>query len=207
MISHELKCIFVHIPKCGGTSIEDIIWPMPRKVSDLWMGFINEYENKYQTGGLQHLKGSQICQEVGQEVYNSYYKFSFVRNPWDKAVSQYMYIKERKDLLEFIGMTSKDPFIKYLNLIQKIKHVQWEEQFKFVLDDNGELIVDYLGKLENFQEDVLVVLDKLKLDVDNIPHSKKTKRKSYDEYYDDESKELIRNMYKIDIETFGYTFD
>lgn len=65
MISHTRRCIFVHIPKTGGTSVENLIWPMPRTANDLWMGFRDNYHNKYQTGGLQHLLATQIRSEVG----------------------------------------------------------------------------------------------------------------------------------------------
>ena len=83
MISHDKKCIFIHIPKCGGTSIEDVIWPKDRGRSDedLWMGFVSRFENKYQTGGLQHLLAWQVREEVGSDVFGAYYKFAFVRNP------------------------------------------------------------------------------------------------------------------------------
>ena len=111
MISYKHNCIFVHIPKTGGTSIENIIWPFnkkPRAESNLWKGTGDTNHNKYQTWGLQHLLASQIQKEVGDEIFEIFFKFTIVRNPWDKVVSQYIYMKKRKDLREFIGMKEDD---------------------------------------------------------------------------------------------------
>jgi hypothetical protein len=125
MISHKHHCIFVHIPKTGGSSIEDVIWPGERTEADLWMGFISRYSNKYQTGGLQHLLARQIREEVGAEVFDSYFKFTFVRNPWDKAVSQFASMRDRADLRELIGMASDASLSEYLQLTERHGHVQW----------------------------------------------------------------------------------
>ena len=206
MISRFHKCIFVHIPKCGGTSIEDVIWPEPRSTSDLWMGFISKYRNKYQTGGLQHLLAMQIRQEVGEEIFKSYFKFTIVRNPWDKAISQFYYMSHRPDLREYIGMEENDSFKKYLELTEKKPHVQWEKQHKFFQDDNGETIVDYIGRLETMQKDAANIFQRLGINAE-IPHVNATKHKHYSEYYDDESREMVREMYKEDIRILNYSFE
>src|SRR5690348_14228159 len=134
MISHHHKCIFIHIPRSGGTSIENLIWPAQRTSAELWMGFIDRYHNRYQTGGLQHLFAQHIEREIGPDTFHSYFKFAFVRNPFDRAVSQFHYMARRPDLREFIGMEPSDSFDKYLHLIQQKKHVQWEQQHKFLLN-------------------------------------------------------------------------
>lgn len=215
MISHKAKCIFVHIPKCGGTSITQLIWPNKedRTESNLWRGFTSKYHNKYQTGGLQHLLSCQIKQEVGNEIFQAYFKFAIVRNPWDKAVSQFEYMKKRKDLREFIGMSEGDCFEKYLTLIQQKRHVQWESQHKFVMDGNNNLLVDFLGRFESFEADVNKILDKLKigkklfgLRFKKIPHMRKSLRSHYTDYYNLESKRIIEELYKDDIELFKYSF-
>ena len=147
MISHEKKCIFIHIPKCGGTSIEDVIWPKDRGRTDedLWMGFVTRFENKYQTGGLQHLLAWQVREEVGCDVFSAYYKFAFVRNPWDRIVSQYAYMQQRSDLMDYLGMTSETEFKACLELIRLKEHVQWMPQVRFLLDHDGSPLVDRIG--------------------------------------------------------------
>ena len=136
MIFHEYKAIFIHIPKAGGSSIENFLWPniQSRGIDSLWMGFVKPHYNKYQTGGLQHLLAKQVQAEVGDTVFSSYYKFSISRNPWDKAVSQFCFMQRRKDLRDFVGMDERDTFEKYLELIQKKEHVQWKNQLDFILD-------------------------------------------------------------------------
>jgi len=206
MISHGYKCIFVHIPKCGGTSIEDIIWSGTRSVSDLWMGNISRYHNKYQTGGMQHLLAVHIRHEVGLATFNQCFKFAFIRNPWDKAISQYHYMATREDLREYIGMLPNDSFKKYLELIQKKIHVQWEQQYKFIFDENGKVIIDFLGRFESFHRDVNYVLARLGIKKRTIPHRMKTVHRPYQEYYDNEAIEIVQSIYSKDITAFGYTF-
>ncbi|MGK7962050.1 sulfotransferase family 2 domain-containing protein [Crocosphaera sp.] len=216
MISHKKSCIFIHIPKTGGTSIEKMIWPEKedKTEANLWKGFIDGYHNKYQTGGLQHLLASQVKQEVGDDIFNQYFKFTIVRNPWDKVISQYSYMKKRKDLRNFIGMEKDDCLKTYLSLITKKNHVQWEHQHKFVLDESQNIIVDYIGKFEEFNKDVYTILDKINIRtkilgirVLKILHTNRSQeRLPYSEYYDSESREMVANIYRKDIELFDYSF-
>lgn len=206
MISHIHRCIFVHIPKTGGTSVEDIIWPGRRTTDELWMGFVDRYHNKYQTGGLQHLFATQIRAAVGAEVFSRYYKFSIVRNPWDRAVSQFVFMDTREDLRDFIGMKKGDGIKKYAELISKKRHVQWEPQVNFLRDANGETLVDYIGRYETFSDSVLDALRTLAIKANSIPHRKKGLRGPYQGYYDAESRDMIAAMYGADIEAFGYRF-
>ncbi len=207
VISHRHRCIFVHIPRTGGTTIEDLVWPGPRSsrtTADLWMGFVDDHHNKYQTGGLQHLSAVHIRSEVGAAVFSRYYKFTLVRNPWDKAVSQFAYMDAREDLRRFLGMKKGDGFKSYLALISKKKHVQWEPQVEFVRDSDGAVLVDYIGRYEAFSESVSRTLNAIGLRADRIPHANRTDRAAYQTYYDDESREMIAALYADDIEAFGY---
>lgn len=210
MISHKHKCIFIHIPKTAGTSVEDVIWPLneERTESNLWMGFINTYGNKYQSGGLQHLKALQIEEEVGAKIFNDYYKFSIVRNPWDRCVSQFEYIKQkRKDLRNYLGLNRFTSFKKYLTLIEKKEHVQWMRQVDFLYSDHGKCLVDKIIKYEHLNEEFAMVLDSIGIDNQDLPHKNKSYRKHLSKYYDDETIAMVRDLYNPDIQAFNYTYE
>jgi hypothetical protein len=210
VISYEQKCIFVHIPKTGGTSIEDVVWGSNREArteKQLWMGLVRPGYNKYQTGGLQHLLATQIRTEVGQSIFDDFFKFSFVRNPWDKVVSQFLYMQKRADLRERIGMEEGSSLKQYLRLIEKVEHVQWYEQWRFITDESGHTMVDFVGRFENFAADVQSVLRKLGIVCNQLPHEMRGVRSHYRDYYDQESRDMVASLYQRDIDSFGYTFD
>ncbi len=209
VISHQHRCIFIHIPKTGGTSIENVIWPRVdlRTPDDLWMGFTGRFNNKYQTGGLQHLLATHVRSEVGMDVFQSYFTFTIVRNPWDRAVSQYAYMKQRDDLRDFLGMSVDAPFKQYLHLIGGKKHVQWEEQVAFVHDSDGTALVDYVGRFETLKESAGEIFGRVGIRGAQLPHELRGERGPYQDFYDEESIEMVASMYAADIAAFGYSFD
>jgi hypothetical protein len=207
MISHEHRCIFVHIPKTGGSSIEDVLWPGQRTGKDLWMGFVSRFANKYQTGGLQHLLARQIRLEVGTDVFDQYFKFAFVRNPWDRAISQYASMVRRPDLREYIGMKEDSSFADYLKMIERRSHVQWEKQIEFVQDESGRVVVDFVGRFERLAQDARIVFDRLGLSDAQLPHSNPSSHRPYREYFSGDARDQIRRLYARDIERFGYSYE
>lgn len=175
--------------------------------ADLWMGFTDTFTNKYQTGGLQHLLATQVRAEVGAAVFDSYFSFAIVRNPWDKAVSQYVYMRQRDDLCHFIGMERDAPFKEYLHLIGAMKHVQWEEQVAFVHDADGTVLVDHIGRFETLKESADEIFRRIGIHGAQLPHELRGERGAYQAFYDDESAEMVGSMYAADVRAFGYSFD
>jgi len=218
MVSDFFKIVFIHIPKTGGTSIEKVFWPLSfmKSEKNLFGGFINDYENKYQTGGLQHLKWYQIFQEIGDRKFNDYYKFSIVRNPYDKAVSQYEYLKKRNDLLHYINAKSDLTFLEYCEKINSFSHVQWEPQHNFVFDKaTDEFKANRIIKLEDINTD----FQELRKDVvsrnklygifvpNKLPHLNKSRRKNFKKYYCSKTYDLITTKYSKDLKLLDYQFD
>ena len=209
MISDRHKCIFVHIPKNGGASIEELIWDISERTEEnLWLGFTKPHRNKYQTGGLQHLFAKYIQEEVGNDRFNAYWKFTMVRNPWDKAVSQFLYMQKRRDLREYLGMKRHASFIEYLHLIGQKKHVHWAPQVDFILDENGTCIVDDIFRFEEYKNSISAIRSKLRIpDSLATPHKNKSKRHPYWEYYTEETRGMVHEMFQSDIDYFNYEFN
>ena len=206
MISHRYRCIFIHIPRCGGSSIEDVIWRQDERTeANLWMGFERPMHNRHQTGGLQHLLARQVRSEVGQQVFGAYFKFAFVRNPWNKAVSQFSYtMQSRPDLREFANIRANASFAEYLECIRRVKHVQWEQQVKFLQDESGRRLVDYVGRFESLARDAQVVFSRLGIAVKTVPHVNRADRAGFDGFTA-ETRDVVARMYAADIATFDYS--
>jgi hypothetical protein len=206
VISDALRCVFVHIPKCGGSSIEAVLWPGRRSEAELWMGFVDEFRNNHQTGGLQHLHAAQIRAEVGEHRFDAYFKFAFVRNPFDRTVSQFASMNERPDLRSFIGMDEGATFAQYLDLIERKVHVQWEPQTLFLEDGDGADLVDFIGRFENFEADAKHVFARLGVAEGAIPHVMRSERGEYRDYYDRRTRATVGRLYASDLERFDYRF-
>jgi len=212
VICHRKKIIFIHIPKTGGTSVSDSLFvPRSRRTTkDLWMGQDQRtLKNKYQTGGLQHLYAKNILLEVGKEVFSEYFKFCFVRNPWSKLVSQYHWTLQSPRLMKRINIGPDSSFEKYLdNLIISQPHVQWEPQNKFIYDDQGTSIINFIGRYEKLQQDFDVVCDTIGAKHRKLSHAKNNSRgrKHYTDFYNKKTRKIVEEKYRKDIECFGYTF-
>jgi len=200
MISHKHKFIFVHIPKCAGVSIEfslngsaHIEWDEHNKI---W---------------VQHATVEQIKKFYCQN-YEDYFSFTFIRNPWDRAVSDYFWIKKALNIEDsfknylLLDNNFNVPNLRYPHLNEAGRGDHILAQSDFILNSNGDRIVDFIGRFENLQEDFNIVCDKIGIAQKQLPHRNKSKHKHYTEYYDDETKEIVSEKYAKDIEYFGYEF-
>jgi hypothetical protein len=181
MINHKHKFIFIHIPKCGGLSIESVF---------------NWKSSRHDTMELYKKCNPHID-------LNNYYKYTFVRNPWDRMVSWYYYHWNGKD---YRGATFKD-WCKN-GFLTHWKGAGWKN--KDPLDCQAWIVdkkeYDFIGKTENLQEGFNTVCDKIGIPRQELPHKNKSKHRHYSEYYDDETRNIVAKKYAKDIKSFGYRF-
>ena len=192
MISKKLNCIYIHIPKTGGMSIESIlgedIKSLHKKSIKVKHGTPSEWEYP--------------------NYWENFYTFTFVRNPWDRIVSSYMFNLKMSDRNSKqhdrikIKKYGIDGFNEYvINDLENTKsrhflpYSHWVSGYKY----------DFIGKIENFKNDMSIVCNKLGINFVNT-HINKSKREEYTKYYNDQSKDVIANIYKDDIINFNYSF-
>ncbi len=213
MISHKHKCIFIHIPKTAGSSINSFFYPGVKFHHDN-----PDYEMlfgwcKKRKLHMQHATSKQLLETelITEEQWKSYYKFTFVRNPWDRAYSDYMFIQEfsgirggfksfLKKEKEFEGILKDNSESSYLG-----DHLQQQTDY---FDFEGIYKPDFVGRFENFSEDIGKVLLNLNIEKEFNKYSNKSKRKKeYSLFYSNSDKRLVKEIYRQDIDKLNYSFE
>ncbi|GBE42902.1 sulfotransferase family protein [bacterium BMS3Bbin10] len=165
----------------------------------LWRRLTGRPERYYHStvGYYEHMPGWRVRRYVGEEIWNSYYKFTFERNPWDRQVSFYFYKTRGKD-----NPRSFDQFLKR-------KSKAYVGNYDIYAID-GEIAVNFVGSYENLNHDFnkameeIGIKEKITLPVANVSKQKDTH--GYRQYYTDETRNLIAGWYAAEIDAFGYKF-
>ncbi|HUF63625.1 MAG TPA: sulfotransferase family 2 domain-containing protein [Verrucomicrobiales bacterium] len=178
--------LFVHINKTGGSSVE--------KALNLRFGHVTALEQR---------------RALGNRLWESKFSFAFVRNPWDRVVSQFHYRRERDQT----GLRSQEvTFRKWIGLVFGDRNPLFLDkprmfmpQVDWIADGQGNLMVDYVGRFERLEEDFGEVCRRIGREA-ILPHVKASNRRSHREYFDDETAGLVGRWYAADVERFGYQF-
>jgi hypothetical protein len=159
----------------------------------------------------QHLPACLLREFVGAQVWETYYKFAMVRNPWDYVVSMYHFL--RQALPDEQGFLNRQhPDLAYL-VRQCPAFEDWvrlmpmfePDMLSFVSDQDGNEIVDYVARYENLEKDFALLCDRVGI-VAQLPRLNTSSRDAYRDYYSAETRTLVARHFSRDIERYGYSF-
>jgi hypothetical protein len=149
-------------------------------------------------------------------MWESYFKFSIARNPWDRTLSRFFWrhrgnpaLKPQKKLYHQLGVPYDDLTPARALFLKFLREEEWETNDKFYIID-GELCVDFVVRYEHLSDDLDHVLKRVNLPSIELPRLKSGFRKGehhYSEYYDDEGRNLVAERHQNDIRLFGYSFE
>ncbi len=201
MISLQKRFLFVHIPKTAGNSIQSSL----RDYSEDQLVPLRKEQDGIERFGLRnpnynikkHSTLAEYRDALGNAQFGNLYKFTCVRNPWDRMVSYYFtptQSPETWDQKKFRKMIFKAVSVAdYLRLDNC-------EQDPFAN-------VDYIMRFENLADDFRTVCGTLGISPATLPQYNRSNRKHYSKYYDDELRELVHTRFAEEIERFGYAFE
>lgn len=205
LLSHQYNFIFIHVYKVAGTSIKNILKKYTLPPYELPITKELQKEGRLPCGNNYrgHIKAKEVRSHLGDETFKRFFKFAFVRNPWDWQVSLYEF------MLQYSGHWQHD-LIK--NMAGFEEYIEWRVskqrvlQKAFITDPQGKIIVDFVGRYENLQADFQKICAQLEIAQEVLPHLNKSDRLDYREYYNKRTKNLIFEHFQEDIKLFGYDF-
>lgn len=137
---------------------------------------------------------------------HNYFKFTFVRNPWDRMVSNWKMFTttpERIEQLRSLANRIPQNFEEFVSIALTIDNHHWIPQVQFLI-----MPVDFIGRVENMDKDIQHVADCIGVSVNNVTHHNASSNQThYSHHYTPELIERVGNYYAEDIERFGYTFE
>ena len=207
VISHSKKFIFIHNYKVAGTSISYALKKYNDRsllispISDKFKLLAGIYPKVYSDNFHKHVTALELKNSLSADVFNNYYKFGFVRDPWDWQVSLYSFMLKN-------GHHHQHDFIKSLKNFDE--YIDWRVnnevrlQKRFFYDDENNLLVNYVGKFETLIQSAADLSKAVNIHI-AVPHLNKSRTdQKYLQHYTPKTIDMVYEAFYDDIKTFGY---
>lgn len=199
--NHRYRFLFVHIQKTAGTSIRESLRTLE--------------------GTVVQPQRHTMLQFIDPEPYRGYFRFCFVRNPFDRLVSWWNMLTHLDLRNEFTNSKEKgtyglSEFLDRAGIIHEtrphepppnlsdLKPISFN-QLDYITDAKGQLGVDFIGRFERLEQDFRHVCNCIGADL-ALPHLNRFDHRHYREYYNAGDVEKVRRLCQRDLDFFGYEF-
>ena len=203
ILSYSKRFIFIHNYKVAGMSLSKVLAqyePHAWLHTTLRRSGVTKYYPAL-ANFQAHATAVEVRDLVDEQIFNNFYKFAFVRNPWDWQVSLYFYMLKTKWHFQhkLVKRMSFDDYIDW-----RVNH-DLETQCHQIADEEGKILVDFVGRFENIEEDFTKVCDHLSIPV-SLSHRNRSKHAPYRDYYSPRTRQMVQDAFAEDIARFGYEF-
>ncbi|MBV7378162.1 sulfotransferase family 2 domain-containing protein [Maritimibacter dapengensis] len=215
ILSRGRRYIFVHAPKTGGTSLALMLEAKAMK-DDILVGDTpkavkrrGRVRDAKTSGRLwKHSQLSDLHGLATQVEMEDFFVFTMVRNPWDRMVSYYHWLREQCFDHPAVGVAKANDFETFARNELVLQGLKQNPYARYVSDGGGIERGDHFVRLEHFGEDLELVEARIGTKLGPLAHENASnRREDFRSYYSDASSEAVAAACAVDIERFGYTFD
>ena len=207
IVSHQHRFVFAAVPKTGTHSVRQALREHMGDEDIEQVGlFVNKRFPYEQLAAIRHghLSLAQVRPFLGDDAFDAYFKFAFVRNPFDRFVSYCAFMTRDR------GTFLQAPQLVMEHLLFREppeQHILFQPQASVLVDDDGRtLLADMVGRVEDMQASYDAIAARIGIPTRKLDQVNSSKRGDYRQYYTPALADAVARRYALDIELFGYQF-
>jgi hypothetical protein len=206
IVSHQHRFIFVAIPKTGTHSVRQALREQlgPDDIEQVGL-FVDKRFPYPELAQIKHghLSLQQVRPFIGEQAFVDYFKFAFVRNPFDRFVSYCAFMTRADDAFQ------RDPRAVMRHILFKLRpldHILFQPQHVLLVDAGGALLTDAIGRVEEMQTSYDAICERIGIPGAALGQVNSSRRGDYRDYYDQALIDGVSALYRRDLELFDYHF-